>query len=110
MSQSLEQMWRQASLDLGIRVVIPFQLDLGSGQMASFPVLVCDFGGDQGVVVFQDWDAALARTASDRGFGYSCMDGDEYNRDYAIEVLHDWGWARSLTEAPSWYSPPTYNA
>jgi hypothetical protein len=105
MSQALAQMWLQASRDLGIRVVAPFLLDLGEGKAASFPVLVRDFGGDNGIVVFEEWDAAHAGLASGKGFGYSCMKGDVYDRDYAMEVLRDWGWTRPLAEAPSWYAP-----
>ncbi len=48
--------WKVAAKDLGIEVIAPFTLDLGSGERVRFPVRVCSFGGSEGMLIFSDFD------------------------------------------------------
>ena len=101
---SLGEMWVEASRDLKIRVVVPFTL-----ETRQYPVLVCDFGSPNGLVVLEDWDESLAEFAQARGFGFSCMYAGPYDRDDIIDALQDWGWARTPSDAPDWYVDEPYS-
>lgn len=99
MNSQLGQAWLVASVDLGLRVAVPFVLTTEAHESVLYDAVVFGFGTKRGMLLMEQWDDAKARIAVEAGYGYSCMDVGPYDRESTIEVLREWGWAGS--EAPS---------
>ena len=67
--------WRQASTDLGFRLIAPFVLQANGHDIAA-PALVPDFGGSRGTVVFSLDQRADAQAVLDAGFRVSFLNDD----------------------------------
>jgi hypothetical protein len=107
MVSALAEMWLAAAKDLGFRVSAPFLLDVESGLPLEFDALVHDFGSDKGTVLMAKWDPEKADAVAAQGFGYSCMRARDYDREYVIEVLMDWGWCGPEAASPEWLRAAT---
>jgi len=102
--------WREAALDLKIRVVVPWLFTDENGRRYEVLAFLPDFGGPRGMVngnlgyTIQDeiWEA-LEKT----DYYYSALNPSAYgtyDRSRWIETLNDWGWFGSLPESPDWYA------
>ncbi|MEP6652086.1 MAG: hypothetical protein ABJA82_01940 [Myxococcales bacterium] len=91
----------------GLKVQVPFQVELASGQLA-VPVLLEQFGAQRGMLLFTSYQdiAAVTEQLVSAGFGYSCLDDSletDLDESQIVDMLRDWGWSGG-GEAPSWYA------
>lgn len=100
--------WKRAAVDLGIDVIAPFEAQFSDGSLLKVSALVKDFGAARGMLVAADFQVLKPYTDKivEAGYGFSSNLGsgpDEYDRDYMIEVLEDWGWSGgSARKRPDW--------
>jgi hypothetical protein len=101
--------WEQASDDLGLELVIPFDLDLGTGVIIHAELLVKNFGGRNGTMIVKKYGAVKNNLEQIQklGFGFSVLDEprDPYDRATMIEMLRDWEWTGPRSQAPKWMIP-----
>jgi hypothetical protein len=97
--------WREAAVDLGIRVVAPFGLTTESGETEWFEAHIPDFGGPRGTVV-ANLDSGLDDLRKRLGYYTSNLSPtyQTYVRHYFIATLNDWGWFGEPDEQPPWYT------
>lgn len=110
--------WMRVADRWGLRVECPFVVRIG-GIEVPFPVLLRDFGGEQGMLLTTDWadfkDHHEALYAA--GYGMSCLsdrrdhpkeahpsEADPEEEEALMDMLADWGWSGS-GDTPSWYRP-----
>jgi hypothetical protein len=112
---SEEQMIREACLaaavELGVRVVAPFNLQADEHSPVEFIALFPDFGSPNGTAVchFRDWPRKNPVAASN-GFYCSGLHPDsylKYKREQFIDAFIDWGWQGRITERPAWLNEVT---
>lgn len=98
--------WEQARDDLGLDLIIPFDLDLGTDVTIHAELLVRNFGGGNGTLVVKEYGAVKNHSAqiSELDYGYSVLDEsqDPYDRATMIEMLSEWGWTGPTSEVPQW--------
>jgi len=97
----LARAWRTAADDLGVEVVVPYELGAGLEYVA----LVRNFGSANGTLILEEWDDRLCAAAVKHGFGLSCMDSrfyPTYDRHSFIEALIDWTWMGDPDKKPEW--------
>jgi len=105
----LAQAWRDAAVDLGIRVTAPFQYEAADGSTYECVALLHEFGSVAGTVVASldiDWKGLFAATKQ-TGHYASALNDDNYvpyERSHYIETLNDWGWYGE-GPPPAWYTP-----
>ncbi len=105
MDQKISKAWQQAAVDLGIRVVAPFELASEDGSTRWLEAHILDFGGPMGTIV-----ASKSTRLSDLKlhFGYypSILypNYQTYARKLFIETLDDWGWYGEFGKEPAWYT------
>jgi hypothetical protein len=102
-STALAGAWLRAADDLGLEVMVPYQLEGGF----QFVALVRHFGSPKGMLILASWDEGYAAAAERSGFGYSCMDSpfyETYDRQLFVDVLTDWTWMGDPATRPTWYT------
>lgn len=103
----LTQEWEIARDDLELSIVAPFKVEVGGGKAVHADVLVRNFGGRLGTLVFATADAVApyGDALFDEGFGISVLhepDDVKYDRDSLVRMLNDWGWTGSESAKPDW--------
>jgi hypothetical protein len=94
--------WKAVAQDLGIEIEAPFSLDHHDSQF-TYVARLPQFGSSRGMLVMPINEPAAAVAATDNGFGYSVVElGSDIDREAVIEMLREWGWARSEMAAPEW--------
>jgi hypothetical protein len=99
----LSDAWRQAALELDIRVTAPFTVTAPSGEIVEFPAFVQDFGLPVGTLVCSMHDAAPRQLAD---YFVSAVNPDVYRvyeRQAFVDALEDWGWFGE-SSPPKWYT------
>jgi hypothetical protein len=101
------QAWREAGIDLSVRVTAPFRL-VREGEEADVIALVHDFGCRAGAIVgaLDDDRAILAKLTSAAGYFVSLVNPEcysTYTREKFIDTLNDWQYFGPLP-IPSWYT------
>ena len=102
--QSMANAWLEAADDLGIRVVAPFRLVTGDGEVW-FEAFIPDFGGPKGTIAgsienpVPNSRQQLGYFPSDLGPSYR-----GYVRQFFIDTLNDWGWFGEEGKKPRWYT------
>ncbi|MBV8978592.1 MAG: hypothetical protein JO261_12410 [Alphaproteobacteria bacterium] len=93
--------WKNAALDLGIRVVAPFEYDSGKIHPILFEAYLLDFGSREGAIVMSEKSRApiMGKWSSDVYESHQT-----YSRQVFIETLDDWGWYGNKAKTPPWYS------
>lgn len=104
---AFQQHWIRIAERFGLKVQIPFQLEVASERL-TVPVLLEEFGATRGMLLVTSYQdiAAVTEQLVSAGFGYSCLDdspGDHLDEAEIIDMLRDWGWSGN-GDAPSWYS------
>jgi hypothetical protein len=102
-----EFFWNQASSDLGIEVIAPFEASLLDGTILNVLALVKNFGAKNGMLVASDYDELKPHIQKiiDSEYGYATNVGrGHYNRVSMVDVLKDWGWTGPEHQRPSWCS------
>ena len=108
-SQLLKE-WEMTRDDLKIDIVAPYELDLGNGTIVKADVLVKDFGGRNGMLVFTNestfWQ--YHDTLSKLHYGVVLLEepSDPYDHEVMMEMLSDWGWTGDETKKPDWIKDP----
>jgi hypothetical protein len=107
MSKSkLQAIWEEARDDLGLDLVIPFDLELGNGATIHADVLVKNFGCPNGMIVVSEYGAIEKSLPQidELDYGFSVLDWsrDPYDRAGMIDMLSEWGWAGPASEVPQW--------
>lgn len=112
MSKSkMQAEWEEARDDLGLDLIIPFDLDLGNDVTIHADLLVKNFGCPNGMIVVREY-AAIKKYLSqidELNYGFSLLEGQgPYDRESKIEMLSEWGWAGPIAEAPPWIVASEY--
>jgi hypothetical protein len=100
--------WQQASNDLGLGIVAPFDLRLPSGTQINALFLLKKFGARNGMLIVSNFDevSQYIDEITQAGYGFSVFEeryADEtYVRDEFVEVLRDWGWSAPPDLRPAW--------
>ena len=114
MSKSkLVEKWEAARDDLGLDIVVPYEVDLGNNVKLQAKLLVRNFGARNGILVFTDMDLVWPHRneLSNLGYGYSVLDeptdktNEAYDRDLFIDMLSEWEWTGGEATRPSWIGP-----
>lgn len=108
--QKLIEAWQQASEDLGIEIETNYVLDTEEGK-ADYPVFVKNFGRKKGTIVarhelFIDFPMPVHKD-----YYISAVNAEiysNYNREYFIGTLEDWGYFGPDSIKPSWYKERNY--
>jgi hypothetical protein len=98
--------WQQAAADLDIKIQSPFCLMDGAKKLY-FEILVENFGGPNGTIVFSVDDMSEIKTAENYGFYYSALNltsYEIYDRQKFIDTLNDWGYFGDPSQKPGWYT------
>ena len=103
--------WREAADDLGIEVIAPASVTLGSKSFDALALLP-EFGALNGMVLFGRFSATEGLVDPDGrlfreyhyGFSYLAASYETYRRDLFIDTLNDWGWTSNARPAPDWYT------
>ena len=101
------QAWRDAAIDLRVRVTAPFRL-VQEDEEADVIALVHDFGCRAGAIVGTSDDdrEILAKLTSPAGYFVSFVNPEcysVYTRETFIDTLNDWQYF-GLLPIPSWYT------
>jgi hypothetical protein len=107
MSKSkMQAKWEQARDDLGLDLVIPFDLDLGNDVTIHAELLIRNFGCPNGMIIVREYDVVKKSLAQIDAldYGFSVLDEPHgpYDRATMIEMLSEWGWTGPMAEAPQW--------
>ena len=72
---AFQEHWVRIAERFGLRVQIPFQVDLASERL-TVPVLLEEFGAQRGMLLVTSYQdiAAVTEQLVSAGFGYSCLD------------------------------------
>ena len=104
-SNFFREKWEKAASDLSIEVLIPFDLR-GEGINLVAEVLVKNFGGEKGTLVFKDFDEIRMNHPQlvQLGYGWSILEAasPNYNREVFIEMLSEWEWTGEEAGKPDW--------
>jgi hypothetical protein len=110
MDKSLPPMveaWLEASKDLSIEVVHPFDLEL-HGRTCHYVALIKNFGAPKGTLIlplYYDFEDSELDTPD--GYYASLLNPSSYghyNRQKFIETLNDWGYFGEKSACPPWYT------
>jgi hypothetical protein len=107
MDERISKAWRRAAIDLGIRVVTPFEMVSESGVSELFEAHILDFGGPKGTVVGnQDGDFGQNELRSRMGYYASNLHASyrTYTKQFFIDTLNDWKWFGEPGREPEWYT------
>jgi hypothetical protein len=96
--------WRQASIDLGVRVEAPFRRQADDGTVIEGEVYLPDFAThDGGYGLWRENVAAFHAVRAQGAWASLLYDGYlAYDRQRFIETLSDWGWHGAEDRSPAW--------
>ncbi len=104
----LLKFWQEAASDLGLQLMVPFNLTLASGHKLEAIFLIQKFGTAKGMLIFGQYDeiAPYVDEIVDAGYGFSVLDepmeNEKFNKEEYIELLADWGWYGGVDFQPDW--------
>ena len=101
------QEWNTIAADLGVSIETSFQVEVAPGIIVSAPVLVRNFGGRIGTLVFERYEEIgdYSNAIVEMGYGYSVLGppfSEEYDRDTIISMLSEWEWTGDESDRPNW--------
>lgn len=105
---NLQSFLQRACQDLGMRIVIPFSLELREGVQINAEALMPQLGGINGMIIVSRYSdlCGVASELSMMGYGYSVLSGplpsEEYDLENYTEMFSDWGWGSADERAPDW--------
>ncbi len=106
----LIQAFKEAEIDLNIKIQSPFILKIDSEKTVQIDLLVENFGSKMGTIVFSIDEKNILRKMNEiKKLGYYCSalnikNYSKYNRPVFIDCLNDWGYFGDLSNIPNWYS------
>jgi hypothetical protein len=106
----LQTAWRVAAKELGLDVVMPFELKARTFSIRA-EILLRNFGSPKGMLIVSDYrviepvrDQVIAL-----GYGFATMTEPEQDwpftqdeKEAFIEMLDDWCWSGKPEETPAW--------
>ena len=102
--------WEAARDDLGLDIVAPYVVSIGSNVRVCVELLLKHFGGRNGMLVLTDY--GLLKPYEEQivslGYGYSVLSeprgeaGKTYCREVFIDMLSDWSWTGAKNNRPEW--------
>jgi hypothetical protein len=105
--------WTAIATALGLDIQSPVELTLPDGRVIKAPVLLRNFGWQNGMVLFEGIPSDLYEvgdTLVAMGYGVSCLrhhgDDDKVDLDAAKEILADWTWSGPPDQRPAWLADP----
>ena len=99
--------WKQAEMDLGIKIKSPFQLSLGSSNILSVDILVENFGSEKGTIILTTDDMDNFNIPEKYGYYCSALNPvvySNYDKEMFVDTLNDWGFYGDESAKPEWYS------
>jgi hypothetical protein len=108
MNKMQEHLFRAGS-DLGLQVVIPFEITLKSGRRVVAEALLPELGAPRGTVVFRSFDDCLNIHNDLKDLGYTCSAFGEpqpnelYEVESYKEMFAEWGWMGPKDKRPLWF-------
>ena len=98
--------WETARDDLGIEIIAPYEVDLGNNVKIRAEILVRNFGGRNGTLIFTNSDVfwPCRDQLCNLGYGYSVLEEpkETYDREIFIEMLSEWEWDGDEAKKPIW--------
>ena len=112
-SSNFARWWHLISATFGVRIIVPFSVQLPGGQRIDADVLLVDFGGQRGMLLVTDYEKVRAHGDEivNAGYGVSVLSdpGDSLKSSLDVEsiegitdMLRDWGWAGAPEDEPIW--------
>jgi hypothetical protein len=104
--------WTAIASALGLNIQCPVEVTLPDGRTVKAPVLLRNFGWENGMVLFGDTPSDIFEIVPvlvDMGYGFSCLGpyrDDELNLELVKEMLADWTWSGPPEQRPSWLAGP----
>lgn len=110
MDAKISEAWREAGVQLGIRVTAPFQFSLDDGEIVVVEAFLPDFGGFNGAVLVGLMDEAQSEQARTKGFFVSALGPDyqQFDDELFRLTLDDWGWYGPADQQPPWHAGPCH--
>jgi len=107
--------WAEIASTLGLKIVSPVEVILPDGRTVCAPVLLKNFGYENGMVLFEDTPGdifELGRALIASGYGYSCLGAyrEAVDLELVKEMLADWTWAGPPDQRPTWLPDPPQDA
>ncbi len=105
--QKMIDAWRQAELDLGIKIKTPFQLQLDSKNSMTVDILVENFGSNNGTIILTTENMDDFNIPEKHGYYCSALNPrgySKYDRENFIDTLNDWGYFGDESNKPDWYT------
>jgi hypothetical protein len=108
MNDSLVRQWKSVAGDLGLVLLERHSVRMESGDVVVALMLVKNFGGIAGTLIFNDHSLVSKHLPQlvQLGFGYSILEEPRenavYNKENIIEILSEWGWTGPANESPNW--------
>jgi hypothetical protein len=104
----LAEIWRTISADLGLEMEAPYQIHFTDGAVIDADLLLKNFGGDKGMLLFDDYSKIEDYTQPiiDAGYGFSVL--PRYSKSYVydaeiiMDMLAEWTWTGPVEEKPTW--------
>lgn len=108
MNKMQEHLLRAAN-ELGIKVIIPFELNLGSGRRLLGEALFPELSNPKGIIISQSFDNFLSfcDELKQLGYGLSVYAEPSPNEEYDVEgykeMFVEWGWSGDKAKKPDWF-------
>jgi hypothetical protein len=99
--------WREAAVDLKIKIQSPFILTTSDGREFKYELLIENFGSDLGTLMCSTQSNIDIKTQKEYGYYCSLVYPDAYSvyeRELFIDTLNDWGYFGEDTQKPVWYT------
>lgn len=99
---------QRAAHDLGLKIVVPYTLDIRSGLQIRALALLPQIGAENGMLIVDSFAElkGIANELVDAGYGYSVLDdplpSTEYDLHSYIEMFSEWGWGATNETKPDW--------
>ncbi|MGB4068764.1 MAG: hypothetical protein WBK08_12105 [Nitrospira sp.] len=103
----LQTRLRDVCRQLGIRIIVPFKLELIGGHTILAQALLPQLGSAQGMIIVTSISDLSGKENElvEMGFGYSVLDEPSSDIDYRVDgcirMFSDWGWASDEAK-PDW--------
>ena len=107
MNKTQEYLLR-AGTELGIRVIFPFELSLGSGKKLLADALLPELGSPKGMIVsqsfaeFRDYEDELIKLGYGLSTYYEPSSHEEFDVESYKEMFIEWGWNGDKAKKPDW--------
>jgi hypothetical protein len=98
----------RAGNELGIKVIVPFELSLASGKKLSAEALLPELSNPKGIIVSQSMTdfLAICDELKKLGYGLSVYAEPSSNEKYDVEnykeMFIEWGWSGDKAKKPDW--------